>query len=363
MEQLERKTFRNHKTNLSIRIMNQIIHPDFKLNGKSFTFIELLAEALYLKETGQLFEKEIGKFLLDWLNNESFIMVQTSGSTGKPKQILLQKSAMIASANATGLFFDLQPKNTALLCLSANYIAGKMMLVRAITLGLHLDTINPNSAPLQTKKYHFAAMVPLQVQKSLSKLHLVDIVLIGGTKVSYSLSESILKTNCNAFESYGMTETISHIAIKKIGELSFTVLPNITVSVDERSCLVIEAVELSKEKVITNDIVEILNATQFILKGRIDNVINSGGIKIFPEEVEEILAKFISVPFFVARKPDEILGEKVILVLEATPFAIDNSVFSELSKYQIPKEILFLESFERTETQKINRKKSLEKLV
>jgi O-succinylbenzoic acid--CoA ligase len=126
---------------------------------------------------------------------------------------------------------------------------------------------------------------------------------------------------------------------------------------------VIEALELSKEKIITNDIVEILNATQFILKGRIDNVINSGGIKIFPEETEEILAKFISVPFFIASKPDEILGEKVILVLEATPFAIDNSVFSELSKYQIPKEILFLKSFVRTETQKINRKKSLEKLV
>lgn len=343
--------------------MNQIIHPDFKLNGKSFTYVELLAEALYLKENGQLFEKEIGKFLLDWHNNESFIMVQTSGSTGIPKQIVLQKSAMIASAKATGLYFNLTPKSTSLLCLSANYIAGKMMLVRALTLGLHLDIIDPTSAPLSTKKYNFTAMVPLQVQKSLSKLHLVDIVLIGGAKVSYSLSEKIQKTNCNAFESYGMTETISHIAIKKIGELPFTVLPNVTISIDDRSCLVIEAVELSEEKVITNDIVEILNATQFIFKGRIDNVINSGGIKIFPEEVEEILAKFISVPFFVASKPDEILGEKVILVLEATPFSFDNSVFSELSKYQIPKEILFLESFVRTETQKINRKKSLEKLV
>jgi O-succinylbenzoic acid--CoA ligase len=238
-----------------------------------------------------------------------------------------------------------------------------MMLVRAITLGLHLDTIDPTNAPLSTKKYNFIAMVPMQVQKSLSKLHLVDKILIGGAKVSYSLSESILKTNCNAFESYGMTETISHIAIKKIGANAFTVLPNVVISVDERSCLVIEALELSKEKIITNDIVEILNATQFVLKGRIDNIINSGGIKIFPEEVEEILAKFISVPFFVASKPDEILGEKVILVLEATPFSIENNFFSELTKFQIPKEILFLESFVRTETQKINRKKSLEKLV
>lgn len=343
--------------------MNQIIHPDFKLNGKSFTYIELLSEALYLKENGQLFEKEIGKFLLDWLNNESFVLVKTSGSTGIPKQIVLQKSAMIASAKATGLFFNLIPKSTSLLCLSANYIAGKMMLVRAITLGLHLDTIDPTSAPLASKKYNFIAMVPLQVQKSLSKLHLADNVLIGGTQVSYSLSESILKTNCNAYESYGMTETISHIAIKKIGELYFTVLPNVTISMDERSCLVIEALELFKEKIITNDIVEILNATQFVLKGRIDNVINSGGIKIFPEEIEELIGKHISVPFFIASKPDEILGEKVILVIEAKPFSIENKVFSELSKYQIPKEIFFLETFVRTETQKINRKKSLEKLM
>ena len=343
--------------------MNQIIHPDFKLNGKSFTDVALLSEALYLKKNGQLFEKEIGNFLLDWLNLESFILVQTSGSTGIPKQIVLQKSAMIASAKATGLFFNLQPKNTALLCLSANYIAGKMMLVRAITLGLHLDTIDPTSTPLSSKKYNFIAMVPMQVEKSLAKLHLVDKLLIGGTKVSYNLSESILKSNCNAFESYGMTETISHIAIKKIGEQAFNVLPNVTISADERSCLVIEASELFHEKIITNDIVAIVNTTQFILKGRIDNVINSGGIKIFPEEVEEILGKFISVPFFVASKPDEILGEKVILVLEATPFSFDNSVFSELSKYQIPKEILFLEAFERTETNKINRKKTLEKLI
>ena len=343
--------------------MNQIIHPDFKLNGKSFTYIELLAEALYLKENGQLFEKEIGNFLLDWLNSESFIFAQTSGSTGKPKQILIQKSAMLASAKATGLFFNLQPKNTALLCLSTNYIAGKMMLVRAICLGLHIDTIDPTSAPLSSKKYNFIAMVPMQVEKSLSKLHLVDKLLIGGTKVSYTLSESILKTNCNAFESYGMTETISHIAIKKIRVKAFNVLPNVAISVDKRSCLVIEALELSQEKIITNDIVEIINTTQFVLKGRFDNVINSGGIKIFPEEVEEKLAKYFSVPFFIGSKPDEILGEKVILVFEEKPFSIENNVFSELSKYQIPKEILFLETFERTETNKINRKKSLEKIV
>lgn len=341
--------------------MNQFIHPDFKLNGKSFSYLELLSEALFLKENGQLFEKNIGKFLLEWLNNESFVFVQTSGSTGKPKKIVLEKSAMIASAKATGFFFNLQPTTLALLCLSADYIAGKMMLVRAITLGLHLDVVEPNSNPLANKKYDFVAMVPMQVANSLEKLHLVKTLLIGGTKVSYQLAESILRTNCQAFESYGMTETISHIAIKAIGAKEFTVLPKVTISLDDRNCLVIEALELSSDKIITNDIVAILNPTQFILKGRIDNVINSGGVKIFPEEIEEKLAKYISARFFIASKPDEKFGEKVILVIEGEPFKVDNTIFSDLLKYQIPKEIVFIDEFVETETNKINRKKTLEK--
>lgn len=341
--------------------MNQFIHPDFKLNGKSFSYIELLSEALYLKENGQLFEKAIGKFLLEWLNNESFVFVQTSGSTGKPKKIVLQKAAMIASAKATGIFFNLQPKTTALLCLSANYIAGKMMLVRAMTLGLHLDYVEPNTNPLEDKKYDFVAMVPMQVANSLNQLHLLETLLIGGTKVSYQLAESILKTNCQAFESYGMTETISHIAIKQIGAKEFTVLPNVKIAIDDRNCLVIEALELSTDKIITNDIVEILNERQFILKGRIDNVINSGGVKIFPEEVEEKLAKYITTRFFIASVSDEKFGEKVVLVLEGKPFEMENSIFSELSKYQIPKQIVFIDKFVETETNKINRMKTLEK--
>ena len=343
--------------------MTPLIHPDFKLNGKSFSYIELLAEALYLKENGQLFERAIGKFLLDWLNNETYIFVNTSGSTGKPKQIVLEKSAMIASAIATGIFFNLQPKNTSLLCLSADYIAGKMMLVRAIILGLHLETTEPNSNPLQNKKYDFVAMVPMQVTNSLAHLHLVKTLLIGGAKVSYQLAESILKTGCNAFESYGMTETISHIAIKQIGEKWFTILPNVSISEEDRNCLVIEAFQLSPDIIVTNDIVEILNETQFVLKGRIDNIINSGGVKIFPEEVEEKLAKYIFTRFFIASLPDEKLGEKVILVVEGSPFEMDKTIFSEVSKYQIPKEIVFVSNFVETETNKINRKKTLEKLL
>lgn len=343
--------------------MTPFIHPDFKLNGKPFSYLELLSEAIYLKENGQLFEKAIGKFLLEWLNTDEYVFVQTSGSTGKPKKILIEKRAMMASARATGLFFKLQPKTTALLCLSADYIAGKMMLVRALTLGWHLDTIEPNSNPLTNQRYDFVAMVPMQVANSLEQLYLVETLLVGGTKVNYQLAESILNTKCNAFESYGMTETISHIAIKRIGEKSFTVLPNVSIALDERNCLVIEALELSPNKIITNDIVSILNETQFILKGRIDNVINSGGIKIFPEEVEERLAKHFSTRFFITSLSDDKFGQIVILVLEGKPFELNTSFFSELPKYQIPKKIVFIEKFVETETNKVNRKKTLEKLT
>ena len=342
--------------------MTPIIHQDFKLNGKSFSYVELLAEALFLKNNGTLFEKSIGNFLIDWLSNESFILVQTSGSTGKPKQIILQKDAMIASAKATVNFFKLQPKSTALLCLSVDYIAGKMMLVRALTFGLHLDTVEPSSNPLNeiNKSYDFVAMVPMQIKESLEKLNQIKTLIIGGAKVDYQLSEEILKTNCNAYETYGMTETISHIAVKKIGEKSFSILPNIVISKDERNCLVIEAKELSDEKIITNDIVELISNEEFIFKGRFDHVINSGGVKIFPEEIEEKLAKHIFNRFFISSLPDEKFGEKVILVIEGSSFQIDTTIFSELSKYEIPKEILFISQFAETETNKINRKKTLE---
>ncbi len=343
--------------------MKSYLHPDFALNGKRFSYLELLSEALYLKENGQSYEKAIGAFLCEWLNNESFVLVQTSGSTGKPKKIVLTKEAMIASAKATGLFFDLQPNMTALLCLPADYIAGKMMLVRAMTLGLSLDVVAPNSSPLSDKKYDFVAMVPLQVSQIIDRLHLVRILLVGGTKVSVQLASDILSRNGNVYESYGMTETISHIAIKKIGEQVFTILPHIQIEQDERKCLVITAESLFVEKIQTNDIVELINDRQFIWKGRYDFVINSGGVKIFPEVVEDLLAPFFTVRFFIYGIPDARLGEKVVLLIEGSSFYVNQDIFNVLSTYQKPKEIFFVSQFVETKTNKIDRKKTIGNLT
>jgi O-succinylbenzoic acid--CoA ligase len=156
-----------------------------------------------------------------------------------------------------------------------------------------------------------------------------------------------------------MTETITHIAAKKVGEKAFTVLPDVTISYDDRNCLVIHAPRISDEVIVTNDIVELINENQFVFLGRMDNVINSGGIKLIPEQIEEKLAGKIDVRFFVASKEDKELGEKVILVIEGEKQAIDDAIFADLDKYEKPKEIVFFPKFKETPTGKILRNETL----
>lgn len=342
--------------------MSAFIHPEFKLNGQSFDVIQLVALALDWSKNGALHEKELGAFLLDWLNDDDFIMVSTSGSTGVPKKMYLSKNAMKVSAEATANYFQLQPKMTALLCLSTSYIAGKMMLVRALQVGMHIDVVVPSGKPLATldKHYNFAAMVPMQVAQSISDLSKIKTLLIGGAKLQPELVTKLEQIPTQIYETYGMTETITHIAIRKVGASYFNVLPHVSITTDERNCLVINAPFISQAVIITNDVVELHSNTQFKLKGRWDNVINSAGIKIFPEELEGTLSAYITSRFFIASQPDELLGEKVILVLESAPFKLDDSVFEAFTAYQKPKAVYFVPTFIETPTQKINRRKTLE---
>lgn len=333
------------------------IHSDFKLNGKSFSTVELIGEANYLVKQGTFFEKGIGHFLLEWLNDEENIFLQTSGSTGIPKKIYVSKSAMEASAKATGEFFNLKPGNTALLCLSAEYIAGKMMLVRAMVLGLSLDYVEPNSNPLDgnTSNYDFLALVPLQVAASIPFLNRIKYLIIGGAKLNVQLIQQLEDVSTAIYETYGMTETVSHIALKRLGEPYFTLLPSIEISLDNRGCLVIHAPSLYTEPIVTNDVVDLVSANQFKLKGRVDNIINSGGIKIYPEALEEQLSAFISRRFFFTSEPNAILGEQLILIIEGDAFEVPASFFAKFSKFQLPKKIYFISDFVETPTKKINR--------
>ena len=351
-------------------------HKDFKLNGISFATVDEL-----LTYTTKYSDK-IHHFLQEWFSEKDYVIVHTSGSTGTPKAIKLQKKQLQNSAVATGNFFKLKEKTTALLCLPIEYIAGKMMLVRAVTLGWHLDVISSSSNPLKLNltSYDFSAMVPLQVENSIDKLHQIKKLIVGGGAVSNSLQEKLQEVTTEVFATYGMTETITHIAVKKLNNFGlpkgnatnntcYKILPNTTIYKDERNCLVIKNTSISDKVIFTNDVVALISDTQFKWLGRFDNVINSGGIKLYPEKIEADLSKIIRQRFFVAGIKDEKLGEKLVLLIESAgdkSIKLTDQLNSEMknsklfSKFEIPKEIHFIDRFAETETKKIQRKKTMD---
>ena len=330
----------------------RVIHPQFRLNGIAFSFDDLKEVGYCLIKEGLPFEIAIGNFLIDWVNDDAFVYVKTSGSTGSPKQIKLEKQHMVNSAMATGSFFNLKSGDSALLCLPTEFIAGKMMLVRAMVLGLKLDYVAPNSKPLEnnSKVYDFSAMIPLQLENSITHIKSIKKLIVGGAKISSHLIGKVQDKSTAVFVTYGMTETITHIAVKEIHNAqqiaseTFKALPDVTFKTDQRNCLVIHAPSIATEKVVTNDLVNLISATEFEWLGRFDSIINSGGIKLIPEKIEAKLAAIIKERFFVAGIPDEKLGEKLVLVIEGKPRKIDFSSL-ELTAYEIPKEVFYATKF------------------
>ncbi len=341
------------------------VHPKFKLNGFQLDRDALCMNAYSFIKEGEPHEKAVGDFLLDWFDNKSFIELNTSGTTGTPKVIRVEKQAMVNSALATGDFFGLRSGDKALHCLPTKYIAGKMMFVRGFILGLDMDFVAPSLNPLEKCDdcYDFAAMVPLQAQHALPLLHKIKTLIIGGVKINKNLEADLLKLPTKVYETYGMTETITHIAAKKLGEDFFTVLPNVTISYDENSCLVIRAPRISDDLIVTNDLVELVNENQFKFLGRIDNVINSGGIKLLPEQIEDKLSDKINRRFFVSGIPDEKLGERLVLIVEGPQFEIPESAFAALGKYERPKDIFFVPEFREAGNGKTMRKETVKLLA
>ena len=320
------------------------------------------------------FQEKVICFLQEWFSDSETVSVQTSGSTGTPKIFEVEKRRMLNSARMTCDFLGLKEGNTALLCLPVQYISGKMMLVRAIERKLKVIISEPNSAPEITENIEFCAMTPLQVQNSLNKIHFIKNLIIGGAAISENLKSQISSiihhpSSNKIFETYGMSETLSHIALKQISPIQeeyFTILNDVEISVDERNCLKIFAPKLNPEILQTNDIVELLNEKQFKFLGRFDYVINSGGVKIFAEELENLVKKHIDRDLVFLGKPDETLGEKLILLIEGKE---DKNLKSQISnlkfenRFYIPKEILFLKKFPRAENGKILRKEILKFLA
>ncbi len=314
----------------------------------------------------------IDEFLAAWNDGNERLLVHTSGSTGEPKPLWVEKRRMELSARVTCQFLGLKDGDTALLCMPLDYIAGKMMVVRAITCGLRLMAVPPSGHPLadigskftvhnfshgsdtpalrsgQSIPLHidFAAMVPMQVFNSLrvpeerERLRQIRHLIIGGGAVSDTLAAELCDFPNSVWSTYGMTETLSHIALRRVNGPDATawytpisasgvsagadhcqadIPPDyISLSTDADGCLVIDAPKLCPQVLTTNDIAELLPDGRFRIVGRRDNVVCSGGIKIQIEEVERLLAPHLSAPFVVTKRPDEKLGEALVLLTEST---------------------------------------------
>lgn len=303
------------------------------------------------------------RFISEWHNENEYIIANTSGSTGTPKKIKLLKSDMIASAKATCVFFNINSTSTLVSPLSANYIAGKMMIVRAIISGACLWIEEPSNKPLN-RDYGIIDLLPIvpsQIEWLLTNCRYTQNVknlLIGGGAVPHKSEINLIKKGVNAFVSYGMTETCSHIALRNISTSIYETLPSITVENDNKKRLIINTPQFSFDKVSTNDIVKIIDERHFRWIGRYDNVINSGGIKCYPEDIEQKLSQYIDLPFYIIGEPDEKWGEKIVLYIETETInrqSLMEKITKVLDKYHLPKEIKCIEKFNRTESGKIKR--------
>ena len=308
------------------------------------------------------------EFLSEWNNDSLFVHVQTSGSTGAPKPMLAEKRRMLASARITNDFLGLREGDAALLCMSLDYIAGKMMVVRSIERGLKLITVEPSGHPLNHSQLaiddcqiDFAAMVPLQVYNTLQvpeelkRLLQIRHLIIGGGAIDEALGAELKNFPNAVWSTYGMTETLSHIALRRLSgpEASdwYIPFPSVKVSLSEDGCLVIDAPEVCPERLVTNDIAEI-SPQGFRILGRKDNVICSGGIKIQIEEVESRLRPFLRVPYLISKRPDPKFGEVSVLLTEGSIDEARQICERILPKYYIPRHYLHVDRIPLTETGK-----------
>ena len=309
------------------------------------------------------------EFLAQWNDTSDVIEVHTSGSTGKPKRLLVEKRRMVNSARITCDFLGLKEGDSALLCMPLDYIAGKMVVVRSLVSHLHLISVTPSSHPLKdvTQPIDFAAMVPLQVYSSLQepaereRLMSIRHLIIGGGAIDDSLESQLQQFPNAVWSTYGMTETLSHIALRRIsGENSslwYSPLDGVDVSLSSDSCLEIYAPQVNPEKLHTNDIAELRTlpdgSKEFRILGRKDNVIDSGGIKIQAEEVERLLRPHLSCGFIITKVADARLGEAVTILIESDDAYLALSICKHvLPKHWVPRHVLPISHIPLTETGK-----------
>lgn len=327
----------------------------FRINGKGFSLHEI--GVLKASKFGSLWQETLA-FLDDWFAPDDTIMQQSSGSTGAPKRIALTKASLEASAKMTGEFFGFDSSKTLFLCLSPTFIAGKMMIIRALVWKMNLIVGDTSANPVTEvdQQIDFSAMVPLQLSKIVEetpeKLKFFKTIILGGSAVSKHLEQNLQQFDTHFYHTYGMTETMSHIALRKINGADksdwFAHLNGVELSADERNCLQITAERLGINKLTTNDIVVINEDEEFKVLGRIDDVIISAGVKIHPLLIEQKLQKHIFSPLLLLGKKDEIAGEIVVLVIEGefsikAIYQLWQTLSAVLPANEIPRRLYFVD--------------------
>ncbi len=327
---------------MTLNVKEQVLY----LEGKEYT--SEMCRNLFVEQSEEVVSDrlhDLFQFLNEWFDDSPTMTVQTSGSTGTPKLLTVRKEQMMQSARLTCEFLDLQPGDNALLCMSLQYIAGKMMVVRALVAGLNLIVRTPSTHPLADvdDPIEFAAMIPMQVNASFSlpaeakRLRRIGTLIIGGGPIDACLEEFLYPLPGKVYSTYGMTETLSHIALCRINDpeapfdneesssfftfqpaaepACYSPLPSVSISLSPKNTLVIDAPLVCDETLVTNDIAEIHSDGTFSILGRIDNVINTGGIKVQIEQVESILRYAFVTPFAITSVTDARLGEAMVLLL------------------------------------------------
>lgn len=341
------------------------------INGTSISLHSGFAATLRRIISHKKLATSLVDFLTDWRDTGKYIYQQTSGTTGQPKEIRLRKEAMLISAQKTCNFFNLGQESTLLLTLDTDYIAGKMMVIRAIASGANLIVIPAKSLAdnYPSQPIDFVAMVPLQLQNLMengTNLGNTKTILLGGTAITEAQTTLFEALAATIWLSYASTETYSHVALRPITGAAksdiYTALPGISFTISQRDTLTIEAPELLDAPLETNDSINLIDKTSFEWLGRADFVINSGGVKIFPELVEKEIAPHLKCPFYISSIKDDKLGEKVVIIIETDrPFSpAEEANILELTKkvlppYKAPKEVIYKPIFNRTPTGKIIR--------
>jgi O-succinylbenzoic acid--CoA ligase len=358
------------------------------LNGREFRYADIQQYPATTPFELNGYEAKVLDFCRQWLNGTQDVALHTSGSTGQPQPVLMKRHQLEASARRTGDYFDLGPGDRMLVCLNCEFVGGMMMLVRGFERRMHLTIVEPHADPLALvpteAKFDFASFVPLQLRAVLAaghaeRLNQMKAILVGGAAVDASLAKQIRQLTVPVYLTYGMTETASHIALRRLNgpkpTTAYQVLPGIHVAQDARGCLTVRADVTDDQLITTNDRIKLLDAHTFEWLGRVDFVINSGGVKVQAEKVEQVLEVALAelgLPgrrVFIAGRPDERLGEQVTAYLEGEPLPepqqqqLMSLLRKRLGKYERPRELVYVPQFQTTASGKLNRLATLQGLV